>query len=62
REKPKPNQKNKPPHTHKSRPMLASKNYYKEKITASPTRRGKKGRQKVEHNHMPTNPSMQPKH
>ena len=33
---------------HKSRPVLASKNYYKEKIIASPTRRGtKKGDKKL---------------
>ncbi|WP_237792661.1 hypothetical protein, partial [Corynebacterium accolens] len=33
------------------------------KINCLPNPTGhKKGRQKVEHNHMPTNPSMQPKH
>ena len=43
--------------------MLASKNYYKEKIYCLPNPTGhKKGDKKVEHNHMPTNPSMQPKH
>lgn len=57
--------KNKPPQTtQKSRPMLALKKLLQRKNKQPPpTRRGTKRRgTKVEHNHMPTNPSMQPKH
>ncbi|MDK7049265.1 hypothetical protein QP324_11930, partial [Corynebacterium sp. UMB0012] len=63
REKPETQQKNKPPQTTKQkhfiRLMLASKKLLQRKNTVPSTRRGqKRGNQKVEHNHMPTNPSQ----
>ncbi|WP_234457246.1 hypothetical protein, partial [Corynebacterium macginleyi] len=56
--------KNKPPQTtQKSRLMLALKKLLQRKNHCLPQPDGaKKKETKVEHNHMPTNPTMQPKH
>ena len=57
REKPETQQK-KQTTTNHTRLMLASKNYYKEKYSPLNPTGSKRGNQKVEHNHMPTNPSQ----
>ncbi|WP_237792072.1 hypothetical protein, partial [Corynebacterium accolens] len=62
REKPKPNQKNKPPQTHKRAHAGVQKLLQRKNHCLPQPDGAQKGRQKVEHNHMPTNPSMQPKH
>ncbi|WP_234457838.1 hypothetical protein, partial [Corynebacterium macginleyi] len=64
REKPKPNKKQTTTNHTKSRLMLAIKKLLQRKNHCLPhTRRGKNKKEtKVEHNHMPTNPTMQPKH
>ena len=60
REKPETQQKNKPPQTtQKCSPCWRPKNYYKEKIQfPQPDGVKNKETKKVEHNHMPTNPSQ----
>ena len=54
---PKPNKRTN--HHKPQKPVLASKKLLQRKNTVPSTRRGqKRGNQKVEHNHMPTNPSQ----
>ena len=59
REKPETQQKNKPPQTtQQCSPCWRPKNYYKEKYSPLNPTGSKRGNHKVEHNHMPTNPSQ----
>ena len=60
REKPETQQKNKPPQTtQQCSPCWRPKNYYKEKYSPlNPTGSKMRKLKKVEHNHMPTNPSQ----